>query len=727
MPSSVPRSSRVAALIDEMTPSEKLGQLQVVFRPSPVETAALIRRGLGATFWPRSAAQTNAFQRVAVEQTRLGIPLLIALDVIHGQRTIAPIPLAQAATFDPGIVTSLARLAAAEARSGGVRWTFSPMVDVSRDPRWGRVSEGFGEDVHLTATMGEAMVTGYQGGDLRAATSIAATAKHFVAYGQPEGGRDYNTVDLSDARLRGVYLEPFRAAVDAGAASVMAAFNTVSGVPMHANRELLTGVLKREWGFDGVIVGDADGVRNLIAHRIAAHTEDAVAIAYESGLDIEMGGAPWDVPEAALPKLLSPERIDDAVARVLTLKERLGLFENPYTDESAERTAPDAQARTLARRAAARSAVLLTNDGILPLSAPRRTLLTGPYARSRDHLGAWSQSFGAEAGTIADSLTRRLPQTEVRVVDGVGFLDADTSGIRDAVAAADGCDVIVVCAGEPSTLSGEAASRSDLRLPGRQEDLIRALGATGVPVVVVLENGRPLVISDWVAHVSAVLEAWHGGTEAANAIVDLLLGDAEPAGRLPMCFPRSSSQVPIYYAHENTGRPALTGGTMTTETVDIGIQGPDQVHEKYTSKYLDLELGPLFSFGHGSGYARFTRSAPTLSRDSVSREELDAGESVTVTVQTTNTSDRSGDDVVQVFVEDVVASVAPPVRRLISFARVTVGPGQTQTVEFTITRSDLGFWRATADGAAFVVEAGLFRFHVGGSLDETRSVELALR
>lgn len=723
---SAPHSPRVSSLLRQMTPAEKWGQLQTIFRPSIEDTTSLVRRGLGATFWPRSAAASNALQRVAIEETRLGIPLLIALDVIHGQRTITPIPLAQAATFDTGLVAELARLAATEARSGGVAWTFSPMVDVSRDPRWGRVSEGFGEDVHLTAAMGRAMVAGYQGDDLSAATSIAATAKHFVAYGQPEGGRDYNTVDLSETRLRGVYLEPFRAVVDAGAASVMAAFNTVSGTPMHANRRLLTGVLKREWGFDGVLVGDAEGVRNLIAHRIAENTEDAVAIAYEAGLDVEMGGAPWEVADAARADLISPERLDDAVARVLTLKERLGLFENPYTDESAELTAPADQARTLARRAAARSAVLLTNDGILPLSTPRRILLTGPYARSRDHLGAWSQSFGAPAGTIADSLTHRLPQTEVRVVDGVGFLDDDTSGIRDAIAASGGCDVIVVCAGEPSTLSGEAASRSDLRLPGRQEDLIHALAATGVPVVVVLENGRPLVISDWAASVSGILEAWHGGTEAADAIVDLLLGDAEPAGRLPMSFPRSSSQVPIYYAHENTGRPATTGGTMTTETVDIGIQGPDQVHEKYTSKYLDLELGPLFSFGHGSGYARFARSAPAVSRASVTRTELDTGETVTVTITTTNMSERAGDDVILVFVEDVVASIAPPVRRLVAFARRTLNPGESEVLEFSIGAHDLGFWRTDEGGVAFGVEEGRFHIHVGGSLDDTRAVEVVI-
>ena len=378
-----------------------------------------MRDGIGSVFWPRSAAATNALQRVAVEETRLGIPVLVGLDVIHGHRTIGPVPLAQAASFDPSLVRDLARLAAAEARSAGVTWTFSPMVDVSRDPRWGRVVEGFGEDVHLTAEMGRAMVRGYQGESLAASDAIAATAKHFVAYGQPEGGRDYNTVDASEHRLRNVHLEPFRAVVDEGAASVMASFNTVGGRPMHANRRLLTDVLKSEWGFDGIVVGDADGVRNLIPHGVAGDLADAVRMAYAAGLDIEMGGAPSDLGAADLgPDVLDPARVDDAVARVLELKESLGLFDDPYVPEADERTEPTEDARRLVRRAAARSSVLLKNDGTLPLGNPRRVLVTGPYAESTDHLGAWTQSFAAPAGSIADELRSRMPRAEVRVMPG---------------------------------------------------------------------------------------------------------------------------------------------------------------------------------------------------------------------------------------------------------------------------------------------------------------------
>lgn len=714
----MPVSDRVLGLIGRMTPAEKLGQLQIMFRPRQADAEQLVREGTGSVFWPRSTAAANALQRVAVDETRLGIPVLVGLDVIHGHRTIAPIPLAQAASFDPVLVERVAKLAATEARSAGVSWTFSPMVDVSRDPRWGRVSEGSGEDVHLNAVLAGAMVRGYQGDDLAASDAIAATAKHFVAYGQPEGGRDYNTVDMSEHRLRNAYLEPFRAAAAAGAASVMASFNTVNGVPMHANSWLLTDVLKTEWGFDGVVVGDADGVRNLIAHRVAADLHEAVTAAYAAGLDVEMGGAPSDLGASVL-NALDPQRVDDAVARVLTLKERLGLFDDPFVPEDCERVETDAASRELVRLAATRSAVLLRNDGTLPLGRPRRILVTGPFAESTDHLGAWVQSFATPAGRIAEELHRRRPEADIRVVSGVGCYDDDPADIDAVVDAAHDSDIVIVCAGEPSSLTGEAASRSDLRLPGRQEELIRAVAETGVPFVVVLENGRPLVVADWIDEAPAVLEAWHGGTEAAAAIVDLLLGDAEPAGRLPMSFPRSNGQVPVYYAHETTGRPPTVGGSLRVEEVDIGVHGPDNVAERFTSKYLDLELGPQFSFGHGSGYASFAHGAPRLSEAT-----LDPDATAQLEIDVTNTSKRTGDEVVMIFVEDLVARVAPPVRRLAAFERRTLAPGETSTFSFAIGPDELGFWVTDAGAARFTVEPGLFRLHVGSTLEQTQVIEL---
>jgi beta-glucosidase len=715
---------RIERLVRSMTWDEKLAQMQVVFRPDPAELERWVRAGVGAIFWPRSAAAVNGLQRVAVEQTRLGIPLLVGLDVIHGQRTIAPTPLAMAASFDPGVVERTARLAATEAASGGVNWTFSPMVDVSRDPRWGRAVESFGEDPYLNAVLGAAMIRGYQGDDLRDPGSIAATAKHFVGYGHAEGGRDYNTADMSQHRLRNVYLEPFRTATAAGVAAVMAAFNTVGGKPMHANRRLLTEVLKDEWGWRGVIVGDADGVRNLIPHGVAADLPGAVRQSLRAGLDIEMGGSLTDDGGHAVlaPGEIPAGRVDDAVRRILLLKARLGLFDRPYVPEDGEVTGPTRQARAQVRAAAVRSMVLLRNDGTLPVILNGRVLLTGPYATSTDHLGAWTQGFAAPAGSIADELARRYPSVEFTIQQGCGFYDDEPANLQSVTAAAAGHDLVLVFAGEPSHLSGEAASRSDLRLPGRQEELIHAVAAAGTPFVVVLVNGRPLVISGWIDAAPAVLEAWHLGTEAPAAIVDVLTGAAEPAGRLPMSFPRSTGQVPVYYAHENTGRPATRGGTMRPETVDIGLAGPANVAEKYTSKYLDLELGPQFEFGHGGGYTTFRHANARLSADRLSLAALERGDQVEASVDVTNTGGRDGDEVVQLYARDLVSSVAQPVRRLVAFTRRHIGVGQTITVSFTLGPEQLGFWDVEADPPRFTVEPGAFALYIGSSLHATHEL-----
>jgi beta-glucosidase len=718
--------NRVEELLGSMTWDEKLAQMQVVFRPDPAELERWVRAGVGAIFWPRSASAVNALQRVAVEQTRLGVPLLVGLDVIHGQHTIAPTPLAMAASFDPDVVERAARLAATEAASGGVNWTFSPMIDVSRDPRWGRVVEGFGEDPYLTAVMGAAMIRGYQGDDLGAPDAIAATAKHFVGYGHAEGGRDYNTADISDHRLRNVYLEPFRVATAAGVASVMAGFNTIGGKPMHAHRRLLTGVLKDEWGLRGVIVGDADGVGNLVPHGVAADLLDAVRQSVRAGLDVEMGGSLTDRDGRALLTAgqLPADRVDDAVRRILTLKARLGLFDRPYVPEGEEISEPTRQARAQVRVAAVRSIVLLKNDGTLPVTPAGRILLTGPYATSTDHLGAWTQSYAAPAGSIAGELASRYPHADFTIEPGAGFYDGDPADPRAVAAAAAGHDLVLVFAGEPSHLSGEAASRSDLRLPGRQEELIRAVAITGVPFAVVLINGRPLVTSGWIDAAPAVLEAWHLGTEAPAAIVDVLTGASEPAGRLPMSFPRSTGQVPVYYAHENTGRPATVGGTMRATAVDIGLEGPDNVTEKYTSKYLDLDLGPQFHFGHGGGYTTFRHANARLSARRLPLAALEQGEQVEVSVDVTNTGGRDGDEVVQLYVRDLVSSVAQPVRRLIGFARRHIGVGQTVTVSCKLGTDQLGFWDVEANPARFVVEPGTFTLYVGSSLDASHELTL---
>ncbi len=716
---------RIDALVGAMSWADKLAQLQIAYHPDPVEAGRMVAAGIGGVFWPRNAAATNGLQRIAMTESRHGIPLLIGLDVIHGQRTIFPIPLAQAAGFDPDVSHLDGRVSAAEAASGGVNWAFAPMVDVSRDPRWGRVVEGFGEDAYLNAVFGAAKVRGFQGGSLSDPDSIAACVKHFVGYGAAEGGRDYNTVDVSEERLRGVYLPPFRAAVDAGAATVMASFNTVAGSPVHANRRLLTEILKQEWGFQGFIVGDADGVANLIPHGVAEDLPDALRQAFGAGLDMEMGGHVVDVDGvcAVGPGEIDPDRIDDAVRRILRLKIELGLFDRPFVDETKEMTAPSAATRTAARGAARRCPVLLVNDGTLPLAPdPGRILLVGPYSDSTDHLGAWVQSFGAPAGTLADALAAALPTAVLTVLPGASFFGQDPSQQAAAAVAAADADVIVVAVGEPSSITGEAASRSDLRLPGDQEHLIAAIAATGRPFVVVLIIGRPLVLSAWIDLAPTVLVAWHLGTEAAPAIADLLTGVVDPAGRLPMAFPRSVGQVPIYYDHENTGRPATTEGTLEQEEIDIGLHGPANLADRYTSKYRDLPLGPLFGFGHGLGYTTFQYDPPTLSTPALAWEDLRAGGRVTVSVRVRNTGSRRADEVVQLYVRDRVASLAPPVRRLRGFARITLDPGAGESVEISIDWDDLAFWREHEQ----VVEPGWFDFYVGGTLESATPVAFAV-
>ncbi|WP_158866976.1 glycoside hydrolase family 3 N-terminal domain-containing protein [Leifsonia sp. AG29] len=708
----------IDALLERMTWEQKLLQLQIVWRPDEAEREALIRRGIGSTFWPPSAAETNAAQRIAVEETELGIPLLVGLDVIHGQFTIFPTPLAQAASFDPEVAALDARVSATEARSAGVTWTFSPMVDVTRDPRWGRVVEGFGEDVHLSAAFTAAKVAGYQTADLSAGDALAACLKHFVAYGAAEAGRDYNTTDVSGRRLRETYLETFRVGVEAAAATVMASFNSLNGHPMHANRALLTGVLKEEWGFDGVVVGDADGVAQLVNHGVAADERAAVVAAIEAGIDIVMGGSLLvDAHGAAFvtPDELSAARVDDAVRRVLRLKERLGLFDRPYVDAAEALTEATAEHRALSRSAAERCTVLLTNGGALPLPSTGRILLAGPYARSDDHLGTWVQHFASPVTeTLADALAAELPGVDWEVVEGCGFFDATDASLAEAVERAAEADLVVVAAGEPSRISGEASSRADISLPEAQRRLIHALADAGARIVVVLATGRPLVVENWIERVDAVLCVWHLGSEAPAAIAATLSGRVNPGGRVPMTFPRAVGQVPIHHDHERTGRPPRTGGALLPETI-AGFTGPNNTDDYYTSKFLDLPLGPRFTFGHGLSYTSFALDGFALSRSVIDARALADGIEAAVTV--TNTGDRAGDDVVMLFVTDEVASVTQPVRRLRGFTRVTLAPGESTRVAFGIDGDDLSFW---TDGDRRVLEPGEFTLTVGDGTTEHR-------
>ncbi|MFI5825104.1 beta-glucosidase BglX [Streptomyces rishiriensis] len=718
-----PYEAKIKALLGRMTVEEKLGQLQQLSwtgdtgpgggQTDQADKAARTGR-LGSVLNIYGAKSTNELQRVAVEESRLGIPLLFGLDVIHGFWTTFPVPLAQASSFDPSVTERDAEVSAAEARSNGVCWTFSPMMDVTHEPRWGRIAEGSGEDPYLAAVFAAAKTRGYQGDGthLDADNRLAACAKHFVAYGGAEGGRDYNTVDTSEAHLRNHYLPPFKAALDAGVATVMASFNTVSGVPAHGNRHTLTDILKDEWGFDGFVVSDYTGVQELIVHGFAADGADAGRLALNAGVDMEMVSTHLADHGRQLLKSgrITARRLDDAVSRILRLKFRLGLFDNPYADEAAAITEPTKQTRAAARATAARSMVLLKNDeNALPLHPGARSVaVVGPFAASTDLQGTWSGPGAGKfpAVTVLAGIKAAVPQAKVTSVAGVNAEGTDTSGIKDAVAAAQAADVTVVVVGEPPAMSGEASARSDITLPGAQEDLITAIAATGKPFVVVLVNGRPLTMGSWLDAAPAVLEAWHSGMEAGNAVADVLFGTVNPGGKLPVSFPRTVGQIPINYNHENTGRPY-------------------DADNKYTSKYLDLPDGPQFPFGHGLSYTTFTISDPALSKRRISAGALRKGDTVEAAVTVRNTGERAGDEVVQLYLHDPVASIVQPVRRLRGFRRVSLAPGKSTTVRFRLGAEDLGFWTHDTRGR-FELETGDIDIYVGNSSTTTARTTLTI-
>lgn len=704
---------RVTSLLGKMTVAEKFGQLQqLTWDPdtgpgegqNEVARKAAAAGRLGSILNLSGAKECNAVQRLAVEESRLGIPLILGLDVIHGFLTTFPIPLGQAASFDPAVVTADAEVSAREARSWGLHWTFAPMADVSREPRWGRVAEGNGEDPYLTARLAAAKVRGYQGEDYSAADRLAACGKHFLGYGFPEGGRDYNTVELSERRLRDVALPPFRAMAEAGVATMMASFNTVNGVPAHANRHVLDRILHQELDFDGFVVADYNGVQELIPHGVAADGADAARLALGAGVDMEMVSTTYaENGERLLEKgEIDQERLDDAVARILRVKIRLGLFENPYADEDGQIGKPSDRARQRARTAAARSTVLLKNDDdTLPLDPGLASLaVVGPLGDDTKELhGTWAGP-GAEkfpATSVLEGVRKAAPDAEVSFTRGCDVTGDDTDGIPKAVRAARAADAVVVVVGERARHSGEAASRSDLTLPGVQERLVREVAATGTPCAVVVLAGRPLVLSGVTERAPAILNAWHPGIEGGNAVADVLFGKVNPGGKLPATFPRAVGQLPIYYAHENTGRP----------------YDPDN---DYTSKYLDLAHGPLFPFGHGLSYTSFEISRLELSDGSVGASEVRDGKKVKATVQVENTGSRAGDEVVQLYVRDRVASIAQPVRRLRGFERVTLEPGQRRTLSFQLGADDLGFHTNDPKGE-LLVEAGTFDVYAGNSAE----------
>ncbi len=718
---------RIDSLISQMTLEEKLEQIQLL--PDFLVTDDEVRNGLGSVLSVTDPRRIRELQRMAVEDSRLGIPLLFAFDTIHGFRTTFPIPLGTAASFDPDMAVADARFGARESAAVGLKQTYAPMVDVSHEPRWGRISEGGGEDPYLNAVLAAARVKGTQGSDYSARDRLIASPKHFVAYGQPESGRDYNTTDMSEQRLRNMYLPPFKAALDAGADTFMCSFNAINGVPGCANSYTMNHILKHEWNFDGFIESDWTAVKELRAcppvnpddgecgHGVAADGPSAAAAALNAGVDSEMTSTLIrDFGEQLLDDgAISMGRINDAVRRILRVKFRAGLFEHPYspyTPAEADRQMLRPDAVKAARKAAGRSMVLLKNDGVLPLDPSAKTAVIGPLADDQhDMLGPWwGVGQDEDAVSVFDAIARRSPGATY--AQGCQLSNAEpptddpegctsNAGFASAVATARQADQVVLALGETREMSGEAAARSTIDLPGRQEELLKAIAATGKPLAVVLFNGRPLTLGDIVDDSPAILEAWFPGVQAGPAVADVVFGHVNPGGKLPVSFPQRLGQVPIYYNHEQTGRPC----------------NPDA---KYVSRHRDIpSCAPLFEFGYGLSYTTFDVTNLQLSSSSVPSYG-----SVRASVDVTNTGGRTGDDVVQLYIHDPVASISQPVRRLRGFERVTLEPGQTQTVSFKLDGSDFGFYD---ERGKFVIEPGAIDVYAGDSSSAEMTQQLTVR
>ncbi|HXB54729.1 MAG TPA: glycoside hydrolase family 3 N-terminal domain-containing protein [Vicinamibacteria bacterium] len=695
-----PVEARVEGLLRQMTLEEKLGQLQQLDgagdgRIKPEQLALAAKGLLGSTLNVRGAANVNEIQRAAVEHSRLKIPVLAGYDVIHGYRTVFPIPLGEAASFDPALAETTARIAAAEATAVGLKWTFAPMVDIARDPRWGRIAEGAGEDPYLGSAFARARVRGFQGEGGGDPQRVIACAKHWVGYGAAEAGREYNTTDLSERALREVYFPPFRAALEAGVGTFMSAFNDLDGLPATANPFTLTGVLRGEWHFDGFVVSDYTAVPELIKHGVARDEAEAARKALTAGVDMEMVSRLYATQLPALVRggVVPMATLDEAVRRILRIKMRAGLFERPFAEEGREAAVLLNPAhREAARTAAARSIVLLRNEGgVLPLRKDLRSIaLIGPLADDgREPLGSWSGDGRKEdTVTVLAGVRAKLgPEARVAYAKGCDVEGGSPAELAEAVARAQEAEAIVLVVGEAAAMSGEAGSRSSIDLPGPQLPLVQEVLKAGKPTVVVLMNGRPLTISWLAENAAAILETWQGGTEAGDAIADVLFGDTNPGGKLPVTFPRSVGQIPLYYNHKNTGRPA----------------GP----QRWSSKYLDIPVTPLYPFGFGLSYTRFAIHNLHLSAASIPP----TGE-VTVSVEVENVGPRAGDEVVQLYVAHEAASVTRPVKQLRGFQRLTLAPGETRPVRFRLGPADLGL----LDGHfRFVVEPGEIRVAVGAS------------
>jgi beta-glucosidase len=726
-PTTDKRTAFIDSLVSIMTLEEKVGQLNFpvgdLFNTGPtVRTSEsskfdnLIRQGkITGLFNVHGAAYTARLQKIATEESRLKIPLLFGADIIHGFKTVMPLALAEAASWDLEAIENSARVAALESTAAGINFTFAPMVDISRDARWGRVSEGAGEDPYLGARIAEARVKGFQGKALNNPTTMAACIKHFAAYGAPIAGRDYNTVDMSDRTLREIYLPPYKAGIDAGAATVMTSFNELNDIPASANRYLLQQILRSEWGFAGMVVSDWQSIGEMIEHGYVADSLEAGKRSIEAGVDMDMMA---DIYLKKLPELVAQGKVDikfvdDAVRRVLALKYDLGLFDNPYlySDTTRERnTLRSAENLAAARDVARKSIVLLKNvNQLLPLHKNyKRIAVIGPLGNNQEDMnGSWS--FFGEAQhpvSILQGLKSALPNTNFTFAEGCNLYDNKTDKFSQAVSAARQSELVIMVVGESAPMNGEGASRADIGLPGVQQQLVEEIYKTGKPIVLLLVNGRPLAI-EWIAeHIPAIVETWTLGSEAGNAIADVLTGAYNPSGKLPMTFPRHVGQIPIFYNHKNTGRPYWGDHTEP---------GAERV---YRSRYRDVKNTPLYPFGYGLSYSTFVYGNLMLSNN-----VMKGGDSLKVTVTLTNKSNYDGTEIVQLYIRDLYASATRPVKELKDFKKVFLKANQSTTLTFTLTASALSFYRADM---TWGTEPGAFTVFVGTNAVDTLEKEFTL-
>lgn len=728
----------IDALMSRMTADEKVGQLNLpgagditTGQAGSSDIAKKIKEGeVGGLFNIKGVAKIRDVQKVAVENSRLKIPLIFGMDVIHGYQTVFPIPLGLSCSWDMQLIENTARIAAQEASADGICWTYSPMVDIARDPRWGRIAEGSGEDTYLGAQIAKAMVKGYQGDDLSKNNTIMACVKHYALYGAAESGRDYNTTDMSHIRMYNEYLPPYKAAVEAGAGSVMASFNEVDGVPATANKWLLTDILRKQWGFKGFVVTDYTGINEMVEHGIGdLQTVSARALA--AGIDMDMVGEGFltTLQKSVKEGRASQQQIDMACRRILEAKYRLGLFDDPYRycDEQRSKTEIFTAAnRNTAREIAAQCFVLLkNNNNVLPLKKSGTIALVGPLADNKENMpGTWSVAADfTKAVSVLEGLKAAAGSAATILYAKGSNLDADSAFeeragmfgkefkrdsrpaqqiIDEAVAVANRSDVIVAALGESAEMTGESSSRTDIEIPGSQKDLLKALVRTGKPVVLVLFTGRPLALKWESENVPAILNVWFGGTEAGPAIADVLFGDVNPSGKLSTTFPQTIGQVPIYYNHKNTGRPLAEGKWF----------------QKFRSNYLDVSNDPLYPFGYGLSYTTFEYSDIKLSSAT-----LKTGSRITATINVTNTGTRDGKEVVQLYIRDMVGSITRPVKELKGFEKVNVKAGESKAVSFTISPDDLKFYNGDLK---LVAEPGAFKVFIGGNSRDVKEANFNL-